>query len=81
MGDKMGVSMTGDELRAALRVLGWKQIDIARRMGMHRNTIHDWIANDPPRWAAEYVGAMVAIKRLHDTYLVPLKPEAGDVDD
>ena len=61
--------MTGEEFKAALRQLGWKQADIARKMDMHRNTVNIWAASGPPTWAAEYVQAMLAIKQLHEIFV------------
>ena len=73
--------MTGEELRAALRIIGWRKADLARRIGMHRNTIYTWLAEGPPLWAAEYVRAMMAIKLLHDTFLARPKADAQAVND
>ncbi|MCM1128793.1 MAG: helix-turn-helix domain-containing protein [Alistipes senegalensis] len=61
--------MTGQELKEALKALGWKQTDMARKMGLHRQTVCGWVADAPPSWAAEYIQAMLAISRLYDAFI------------
>ncbi|MCM1128426.1 MAG: helix-turn-helix transcriptional regulator [Alistipes senegalensis] len=61
--------MTGEEFKAALKMLGWKQADIARKMDLHKNTVNAWASSGAPAWAAEYVQAMLAIKKLHDAFV------------
>lgn len=71
--------MTGDEFKQALRELGWKQADLCRKAGIHKNTAVGWAANGAPRWVAEYLGALLAIKRLHDAFiLAPPRERLGD---
>lgn len=61
--------MTGEEFKRALSALGWKQADLARKMGVHRNTVSGWAADGAPLWVAEYLGALLGIKGLHDAYV------------
>lgn len=70
-------TMTGDELRAALAELGWKQSDLCRRISMGKNTVSGWAASGAPDWVAEYLGALLAIERLHLAYVRPVKHEAA----
>lgn len=69
--------MTGDEMRAALAELGWKQADLCRRIDMGKNTVSAWAAGEPPAWVGKYLGAMLAIDRLHRAFVRPAKPEAA----
>lgn len=62
--------MTGDEFKQALRELGWKQADLCRKADIHKNTAVGWAANGAPQWVAEYLGALLAIKRLHDAFIL-----------
>lgn len=61
--------MTGEEFKETLRLIGWKQSDLARKMDVHRNTVSAWASDGPPQWAQEYVRAMLAIKALHDGFV------------
>ena len=65
--------MTGEEMRAALAELGWKQADLCRRIDKDKNTVSKWAAHDPPAWVAEYLGAMLALDRLHRQFVRPLR--------
>ena len=69
--------MTGDELRAALAELGWKQSNLCRKVSMGKNTVSGWATNGPPDWVAEYLGTLLAIERLHLAYVRPVKPAAA----
>ena len=61
--------MTGDEFKAALSELGWKQATIARRTGSNRVTVSRWISeNAVPQWAAEYLRVLVLTKRLLEAF-------------
>ena len=61
--------MTGEEFKRALADLGWKQADLARKTGTHRNTVSGWAADGAPLWVSEYLGALLGIKGLHETFL------------
>lgn len=61
--------MTGEEMKQALAALGWKQADLARKMGVHRNTVSGWAADGAPLWVSEYLGALLGIKGLHDAFV------------
>jgi transcriptional regulator with XRE-family HTH domain len=63
--------MTGEEMRAALTELGWKQADLCRRIDMNKNTVSTWATAGAPAWVGEYLGAMVAIARLYQAYALP----------
>lgn len=74
--------MTGEEFKAALKALGWKQADIARKMELHKNTVNAWASSGPPQWAAEYVQAMLAISRLYDAFVkAPPRQRLQDPND
>ncbi len=60
-------------MRAALAELGWKQADLCRRIDKDKNTVSKWATNDPPRWVSEYLGAMLAIDRLHRQFVRPMR--------
>lgn len=64
--------MTGDEYRAALRALGWKQSDLARRVQMSKNACSNWAQEGPPAWVGEYLGALMAIDDIHRRFVRPL---------
>ena len=51
--------MTPDELRAALQTLGWSQVRLAERLGVHKNTVSLWA-----RGKAEIPGPAVAYLNL-----------------
>jgi DNA-binding transcriptional regulator YiaG len=63
--------MTPDELRAALRTLGWTQTELARRTGVSRDSVSRWTGGEvpPPPWCAAYLGAMLDLAALRDRYL------------
>lgn len=63
-------------------MLGWKQTDMARKMGLHTKTIYGWVTQSPPQWAAEYVQAMLAISRLYDAFVkAPPRQRLQDPND
>lgn len=68
--------MTAEELREALRVLEWKQSELARRVGVGDTTVSRWVAGDPPvpEPVAAYLGLAMEIDRLHRQYVRPIKP-------
>ncbi len=68
--------MKPDEFTDTLAALGWKQSDLARRLDLDRNTPSRWAngRTPVPQWAAEYLGAMLAIERLHAAYVRPRRP-------
>ncbi len=70
--------MTGDELRQLLADLGWKQVDLARKLGIHRNTVSAWIADKPPKWAAEYVHLLAIIGAIHQNFVLPPKGHSDE---
>lgn len=68
--------MTAEELRHALGALGWKQSELARRVGVGDTTVSRWIGGDPPvpEPVAAYLGLAMEIDRLHRQYVRPIKP-------
>lgn len=67
--------MDKDELRQALDSLGWKQSELARKLGMTTSTVSRWATGEPiPVWLAEYLRVMQEIDRLHRLYVKPPKP-------
>jgi len=67
--------MDKDELRQALDSLGWKQSELARKLGVTTSTVSRWATGEPiPVWLAEYLGVMQDLDRLHLVYVKPPKP-------
>lgn len=67
--------MDKDELRQALDSLGWKQSELARKLGMTAGAVSRWATGEPiPRWLAEYLRVMQELDRLHRVYVKPPKP-------
>jgi transcriptional regulator with XRE-family HTH domain len=67
--------MNKDELKESLDALGWKQVDLARKLGMTAGAISRWATGEPiPVWLAEYLRVMQEIDRLHKLYVRPPKP-------
>jgi transcriptional regulator with XRE-family HTH domain len=63
--------MTGEEMKAALAELGWKQADLCRRISKDKNTVSKWATLGPPAWISEYLRAMLAIDRIHRQFIRP----------
>lgn len=67
--------MDKDELRQALDNLGWKQSELARKLGMTAGAVSRWATGEPiPVWLAEYLRVMQELDRLHRVYVRPPKP-------
>lgn len=68
--------MTADELKQALKALGWKQSELARRVEVGDTTVSRWAAGDPPvpGPVAAYLGMALEIDRLYRQYVRPIKP-------
>lgn len=65
--------MTGEEFKQALKVLGWTQRGLAKKLGLHYMTVYAWAKSEPPQWAVEYLRAMTALKALATDLLTPPK--------
>jgi len=69
--------MTADELREALKSIGWKGSDLARKVGVGTSTVSRWLNGEPvPLWVDSYLAAMGEIARLHQAFILPAKPAA-----
>ena len=67
--------MDKDELRQALDSLGWKQSELARKLGITAGAVSRWATGEPiPIWLAEYLRVMQELDRLHRAYVKPPKP-------
>ena len=65
-------SMDKDELRQALDALGWKQSELARKLGITAGAVSRWATGEPiPPWLAEYLRVMQELDRLHRQYVQP----------
>lgn len=71
--------MTGDELRDALKVLGWTQAEFGRRTGVSPDAVSRWATGNvaPPPWCAAFLNAMLDLAMLRDKYLAP-RSKASD---
>lgn len=73
--------MTPEEFNDALTALAWKGSDFARKAGTVDNTVWRWRKGHTPipQWVGEYLGAVLAIQRLHAQFVaVPRSPGAPD---
>ena len=70
-------TMTPAQFKAALDALHWSQADFCRKAGLSRPTPSRWAngLTPIPMWAAEYLGLLQELQRLHATYLTPPKPD------
>jgi transcriptional regulator with XRE-family HTH domain len=64
-------AMTAVELAEALDALGWRQADLCRKVGLHKDTPMRWLKGktEIPNWVRAYLAAMLEIQRLHRTYV------------
>lgn len=66
--------MNKDELRNALDGLGWKQSELARKLGVTAGAVSRWATGEPiPVWLAEYLRVMQELDRLHKLFVRPPK--------
>jgi transcriptional regulator with XRE-family HTH domain len=65
--------MTPEELSSALEALGWRQADLCRKAGLHKDTPSRWLSGKTPipAWVPAFLGAMLEIQRLHKKYVQP----------
>ena len=75
--------MTAEELKQALKALGWKQSDLARRVDVGDSTASHWATGETPvpGPVAAYLGMAGEIDRLHRLYVRPIKPHAAPPGD
>lgn len=68
--------MTADELNQALKALGWKQVDLARRTGLGDEAVSRWSrgAVPVPAWVGAFLGMAQALHQVHQAYVAPIKP-------
>ncbi|MFZ5783987.1 MAG: helix-turn-helix domain-containing protein [Pseudomonadota bacterium] len=52
------------EFSAALKALGWSKAELARRLGIHPNSVSKWAS--PPQYAMAYLRQSLGIKDLAD---------------
>lgn len=51
------------DIVGSLTTLGWSQQQLADRLGVHRNTVGNWIKRqDMPGWAAAYIALALGIR-------------------
>lgn len=57
--------MNVDEFKAALDFLGWSQAELARRLGLHYNSVSKWVSSgNIPDYVAEYLRVMTGLHHL-----------------
>jgi hypothetical protein len=71
--DEPKSTMTPEQLREALTTLSWRQADLCRKAGLHKDTPGRWLSGRTaiPAWVPAYLGAMLEIQRLHKQYVEP----------
>jgi transcriptional regulator with XRE-family HTH domain len=76
-------TLTAEQFNQALQVLGWKQSDFARRVGMTPQTVGRWSSGQAacPLWLTEYLGAMQDLKALCARYLDRPGLSSGPAED
>lgn len=74
--------MDADGLKVALKAIGWKGSDLARKVGVGTSTVSRWMNGDPiPPWVDAYLGAMGELDRLHRAFVRVGKPTRVAPDD
>lgn len=75
--------MTADELKQALKALGWKQSELARRVEVGDSTVSHWTTGETsvPGPVAAYLGMALEIDRLYRQYVRPIKPAKAPPED
>jgi hypothetical protein len=61
-----------DEFDKALLELGWRRVDVARRLGLTSESISRWKV--APRYVMAYLESMLCIKRLRELAAAQLQP-------
>jgi len=77
-------TLTADEFNQALRDLGWRQVDFARKTGVTPGAVNRWATgrDTAPLWATAYLGMAQDLAQLHSKYLAPVKAaRRGDLLD
>ena len=57
-------TMTGPQFRAALKALNLKPGAFGVWVGVHRVTVHAWMRDEPPLYAARGVGLLLERQNL-----------------
>ena len=59
-------AMDATDLTDALHDLRWKQVDLARKLGVHVNTVSSWATGSAmvPKYAAEYLRVVLLAKEV-----------------
>ena len=71
--------MNTDQLKQALKALGWKQSELARRVGVGDTTVSRWVGGDAvPEPVAAYLGIALELDRLYKQFVVPPKRTRRD---
>ncbi len=75
--------MTPEQFNDALIALAWKGSDFARKAGTVDNTVWRWRKGHTPipQWVGEYLGAMLAIQRLHAQFVAVARAPGADALD
>ena len=73
-------TLTPEGIATALDALGWKQSDLARRCGLAGKTVSRWCTGQAPAplWLGEYLGALLAVREVHQRFVTPQKNAAPD---
>lgn len=76
-------TLSPEGITSALDALGWKQSDLARRCGVAQISVSRWCTGKAPAplWLGEYLGALLALRDVHQRFIVPLKPVQGDIEE
>jgi transcriptional regulator with XRE-family HTH domain len=64
--DIVGVEMDRDGLQGALRMLGWSQAELGRRLGVSANGVSAWAtgAVSVPKYVEEYLRVALLAKEI-----------------
>lgn len=68
-----GETLTPEEFREALSILGWTQQHFADRVGLTPSAVNRWAQGLVviPAWASAYLGLLVDLRELYGRYIDP----------